>query len=155
VVLDETTFEPLARVESPYDPGSAGGPRFVGVDSVPLGTTRARLALFHSTGFVRGIDIRKTAALAVEPAHPDLGIDADLEEHAVVLGTDFIVALDPPNVRLVAPHRASGRSAFLTMDTAPPIQGLRPVGTARRADEVVVLYVAAGQLYPRVIKKAD
>lgn len=151
LVLDAATLEPLGRVEAPYDPQSVGGPRFVGLYATETASDRASIELFHSTGFFRGLSVHRGLELSVTPTHPDLGIDADLEAGEVVGGANTLVVLDGDHVQLVGAGALSGRTAYLGMDTAPGIQGLRPVAAVRRGDDVVVFYLAAGQLYPRLI----
>ncbi len=146
VVLDRD-FAKVARAENPHDPTSAGGARFVGFDVVQRGT-QYLVSLYHSEGFVRGLTLEGGV---LRPRHPDIGTGLNLEAHPPAVAGSTFVAHDGREVRLIGLSERSGRAAWLGYETAPGIQGLRPVATTRRAGMLVVLYLASGRIYLREI----
>lgn len=132
----------VRRTESRFDPGVAGGPRFVAGLSSADSTT-----LVHSSAFVRVLNDQ------LLPVFPDLGLSFDPETATMLARHDTILAVNDDVVRLIQPGRASGRTAFLDISTAPGIQGLSPVTAVETPDGFRVFYRAAGQIYTRLIAR--
>jgi hypothetical protein len=149
IVLAAGDLAPLARIEDAFDPDDgSGGPRFV---SARVGGEL--ITLLHSTGFVRSLTLAEEgAALSVWPTAPDLGTEVDFEQASTATLDGLLVSVANDHVRLISPDVASGRTAFLTMDSAPGVQGLAPVKAVSTPDGVRVFYVAAGQLFSRLVR---
>lgn len=154
IVLDAMTLEPLARRESTFDPAVSGGPRYTSV-LVSESSGDLRITLVHSTGEFRPLIVDNTDESLQLLPRPAFGVPTDLETASLASVGPFLGVADDRDTRVVLPTGASARTTFLTIDSGPGIQGLRPVAAVETPDGLRFLYAAAGQVFPRLVSTGE
>lgn len=154
IVFDWTStgWDPVLRVEEPFDPLVAGGPGFI--DAILTEGAQPELLLIHSTGLVRRVALEQGAVgWQARPAGPDFALDVDpATSFFAAWGEESLAVVTVSGVLLVRLMPISVRAAWVPRDSQPGLDGLRPVAVVSDTLGFDVIYVAPGIAWQRTIR---